>query len=672
MKRFVFYGILFLTELAGILTTWIVDGATTISYNTGSDISYTWNMWTSAEQLFTWVWTITITDCDGTNEDSCIKITMLDRNLWAIKTWTTCSEIDTWACGYYFQWWNNFGFDSDVLPMTSNVKVSSGDVVAWYMSWVFVTVNNDNWIDDDSKIDMWWWTVNSTTDLFDASWENIMPARGDPLANFRSTYPNSNDWKVDSEIVSSRQWPCPDGFHVPSAWEWIKVLSMLDYAYDSGQGWVIDIINNNLLIPFAGYRDWKDGAFSFDNNTYLWLSSPYWISSSASQFIALLPLFGVIFVNGGYARSNAESLRCFYNKYEIYCPKWTHLEWDECINNSSTAQCDLAWVPDNSIPTIEDVTIIWDISLNGGQWWWQIPTCEFTCNDWYTWANCEAIEYTLTVDLWDWRTQTITWYYGDPITVPQNPTRDWYSFVWWNPDFPTTMPAEDMVITAKWMEKSNWRSGWWGSRRNKTDMSTQEEDKASSNAENLIQNETKWNEESINVHMHFSAEDSELHDYTQEFLNAYKFAHEKWITTMDNIDKADMRWWLTRIAMAKMLSQYAINVLWRKPANVIVTEFWDVDSKLDSDYDNWVMLAYQLWIMWINMEDNLFRPYDLVTRAEFGTALSRMLYWIADGEELYYLPHLAKLLAEKIIINDNPELEELRWYVMIMLMRSAK
>jgi hypothetical protein len=83
------------------------------------------------------------------------------------------------------------------------------------------------------------------------------------------------------------------------------------------------------------------------------------------------------------------------------------------------------------------------------------------------------------------------------------------------------------------------------------------------------------------------------------------------------------------------------------------------------------VLAYQLWIMWIWIDN--FRPFDEVPRWEFGTALSRMLYWLADGqwEVAFYEPHLQKLMDTWIITNDNPRLQELRGYVMIMLMRSA-
>jgi len=72
-----------------------------------------------------------------------------------------------------------------------------------------------------------------------------------------------------------------------------------------------------------------------------------------------------------------------------------------------------------------------------------------------------------------------------------------------------------------------------------------------------------------------------------------------WITTANSIDKAKMDSHLTRIAMAKMLSNYAINILWKQPDTSKWTpKFNDVTDKQNSDYGNAVALAYQLWIMW--------------------------------------------------------------------------
>ena len=157
--------------------------------------------------------------------------------------------------------------------------------------------------------------------------------------------------------------------------------------------------------------------------------------------------------------------------------------------------------------------------------------------------------------------------------------------------------------------------------------------------------------------------------YSRELNDAYGFAFKNGITTMQTIEKAKINSPLTRIAMAKMLSNYAINILGKKPANVVVPNFPDVSEKLNEDYGWAVNLAYQLGIMWIWTDK--FRPYDSVTRKEFGTALSRMLFWLDDWTDKYYSTHLKELKKRWIISNDNPDLKELRGYVMLMLMRSA-
>ena len=168
---------------------------------------------------------------------------------------------------------------------------------------------------------------------------------------------------------------------------------------------------------------------------------------------------------------------------------------------------------------------------------------------------------------------------------------------------------------------------------------------------------------------YIKATDDELGKYWLEWIKSYFWSYKNWITSKETFKEADFEWVLTRIAMAKMLSNYAIYVLLKKPANIIVPNFSDVSNDLDDAYDNWVSLAYQLWIMWIWIDE--FRPFDSVTRAEFATALSRLLYWTVDGNP-YYVTHLATLKDEWIINNDDFKILETRWYLMLMLMRATK
>ena len=172
----------------------------------------------------------------------------------------------------------------------------------------------------------------------------------------------------------------------------------------------------------------------------------------------------------------------------------------------------------------------------------------------------------------------------------------------------------------------------------------------------------------------YSTQNNQNNKYSDEMNNAYEFAYDNWITTINTIDKARMNGTLTRIEMAKMLSNYAINVLWKTPDTSKQCNFLDISNSLDAKYDYWVTKACQLGIMWQNVKNNKFRPYDTVTRAQFVSALSRMMYWINDGswKVKYYEPHMSKLYNEWIISKKDPKMEEKRWNVMLMVYRASE
>ena len=70
------------------------------------------------------------------------------------------------------------------------------------------------------------------------------------------------------------------------------------------------------------------------------------------------------------------------------------------------------------------------------------------------WAKWEINQYTVTVKPENGKADiTITQDYGTPITAPTL-TREGYQFNGWDKAFPTTMPAENLTITAKWKVNS--------------------------------------------------------------------------------------------------------------------------------------------------------------------------------------------------------------------------
>lgn len=99
-------------------------------------------------------------------------------------------------------------------------------------------------------------------------------------------------------------------------------------------------------------------------------------------------------------------------------------------------------------PTKEGYTFIgW---YNGeSEWDFETPvTADLTLT-----AKWQVNQYTITFDTAGGsEVAPITQDYGTTITAPANPTKTGYTFAGWDKTIPTTMPAGDMTITARWTE----------------------------------------------------------------------------------------------------------------------------------------------------------------------------------------------------------------------------
>ena len=157
--------------------------------------------------------------------------------------------------------------------------------------------------------------------------------------------------------------------------------------------------------------------------------------------------------------------------------------------------------------------------------------------------------------------------------------------------------------------------------------------------------------------------------YSQELQDAYNWAYSKSVTTMSPIDNANMYGNITRAELAKMLANWAKS-RGQTPDTSLACSFTDVAS-VKGDLSTAIVESCQLGLMGQNI--TAFRPYDTITRAEFGTALSRALWGNAnEGGTPYYAKHLEALKTAGIMTQiDNAESRnEMRGWVMLMLMRT--
>lgn len=228
------------------------------------------------------------------------------------------------------------------------------------------------------------------------------------------------------------------------------------------------------------------------------------------------------------------------------------------------------------------------------------------------------------------------------------------------------------------VDKSNWNSGnthswgwssWWGSSNRWSNNNS-----SSTSHEEII---LSW--EVADDKMEVKKADScsiEWSTFSEEENQAYLWACEKWIVIADNIMKANLKKNLTRAELAKMLSVYSEELLWRTRVKNESVTYPDVSDKL-GDLAYYIQEWYKLQIMWIHADGTAlskFSPSSSVTRWEFGTVFSRVLHGnkYNIGNSHYYEKHLEVLKDEGILTNTNPKLIEKRWWILLMLYRSQK
>ena len=563
------------------------------------------------------------------------EIIIKDKNQGSKKS---LNEVDTWdftdlidAVWTYYLWWNNMWLDSSKI-FDDNGQILDEVILPEWFDHGYV------WLE-------WWddWTM----------WSNDTPCNADSWEYL----PSPDDWKKLMQIRWKLNWY----ELIYKLWwytfknenEYFNPWNMISYSWGITDPWE----NHHLTFtseaggePIPGNTSIVDGTLSpiekFFNDLYIWLLPPLHVENWWVDF-----------------SNNPSIFPSSLNNWNIwyFTVNWLYLLDVSTLNN---------WFV-NSLATPVRCFIRPQFEVS------------FEVNGWTD---------VVTQKIFSWNRAT------EPEVQKENA-----EFLWWFKEDGTkfyfdTPITSDIKLHAEWQEKksnSNY-SGWWGggssssSNTSKTsDKSTKEKigstsgEDAKVTSDGKVDNNQQNNDVNNNQKQNgdknvVSQKVTYVPDTTlSETEQAYNFAHTYGITNKTSVESAQMNSPLTRIQMAKMLSNYAMNVMWRQPdVSEWIVKFRDVTNDMDKSYDNWVTLSYQLWIMWQNMPNHKFRPNDIVTRAEFITALSRLLYSTSDGEykstSKYYVHHMEKLKNEWIITNDNPNMTERRWYVMLMLLRSVK
>lgn len=160
--------------------------------------------------------------------------------------------------------------------------------------------------------------------------------------------------------------------------------------------------------------------------------------------------------------------------------------------------------------------------------------------------------------------------------------------------------------------------------------------------------------------------------YTQEQLEAYKWAYQYGITTQPTAQAANLDGNVTRQALSKMIVTYLENVVKTKINPKDLCYFTDsYKATWDLKYYTRKVCAYKL--MWKDWKD--FNPRQYVDRAQLWTVFSRIIWGDRHDStgRSYYIYHV-NALENAWIMSDLQHISWVpasRWEVLVMLKRMS-
>lgn len=541
-----------------------------------------------------------------------------------VEEWDTLdvSAISVPRDGYSFSWWyTESGFVNEFDIVNDSVMSDLTLYAKCRQHKITVRYHPNWWLYAGTNKNPW--------DLlpYKGNWYKELPYYWTNRKN--QSYAPNYAWERANWNLAKRWYVAHDWWLIWSTWEdAIKLPASKSFAYNRYVADLAWMLNEFKAwdIELDLYADWTPVNYTL---TYTWLED-------------------CTFENGENPAT------------------YTVLSWNITLNNPSKTWYTFLWRSGTDIEWLSTwVVITWDsIGNRIFEAVWQINS------------------YTITYDI-DWSNKIIvTWDYNTGVAQPQDPVRNWYRFLWWDTETPANMLAENIVITAKW--EKLWYSWAWRRSSSTKDDSDDWKDKIDEDkkSDDNSKSDDTWNQDkNSGSGTGEILEGSDWKIDMDDLMNVYLWARDNWITTWETLEAALPDGYIERWEMAKLVVDFVQDVLKREiPANIpSQCNRWDNETEWKSDeVKKYAEQSCALWLMWIYMQN--FKPNKLLDRAEFGTIVSRLLWWDkfnkpnATRFNKFYTNHLEEVKKQNLITKiDNPEaMKELRKWIWTVLKKIDK
>jgi len=571
---------------------------------------------------------------------------------WLILSWLTYMYDSNglgWSSGithsYNYDiivqvWWTS-GFD---LPYNTNIYVviswydlaSNHFVTTWYASdqknyFSFTTRNSCPLIQCIDRVIIDTWDVStrmvySWSVLFVTWWTNPYVS-GDTLycsmawlswIDLQTWYVTFYTWYIWSDlIIAQSSW-----FTTYLSWDTVYVLKYIcgdNVIQDPNFAWEVeqcDDGNNTNGDGCDSYCQLESGAFNcsdFDLNISTWITVSGFVNVIFSWISKTWYIYQILDFDDWYTRNVSWET---FNTWHVYFSWWLftpNVTIINIYNSSISGSCDLWDI---------NINLCWNGFVNSSE------VCDDGLNNWQEWycnQSCDGIVSPRCLN-------------GcGPSPIRKDPCKLPSDLPWANEEWIDYSPSYYDSTCLSWHEIINYCVVW----------------------------ET---------------------DFSEEMTDAFQFAYGLWLTNMCPIENARLDWCVLRKELAKIMTVFTIKIIWLYPnlSKPWCDKYDDIANE-SKELQFYMRTICQLNEMWLH-ENGItpkksFDPNECVDRAQFGTILSRLVFgWLynrtddkidyrnKDYRFRYHLIALNKYNIMKKI--SNPYMEELRWYVFLMLQRT--